>query len=162
HNVAGFAVCDDGVVVDLSRMKEIAVDPEARTVRVGGGCNWAEVNDTLQPHGLAATGGFVSVTGVAGLTLGGGLGWLVRKHGLALDNLLSVDVVTADGKLLIASPSQNEDLLWGLRGGGGNFWRGHLVRVPGAPRGDGAGRLGAAPDLGGQRGPAILARLRAD
>src|SRR5205807_4759191 len=142
--------------------KSVRIDPVARTARVEGGASWGEFNHDLQAFGLAATGGFISTTGVSGLTLGGGLGWLVRKHGLALDNLLSVDVVTADGKLLIASPSQNEDLLWGLRGGGGNFWRGHLVRVPGAPRGDGAGRLGAAPDLGGQRGPAILARLRAD
>jgi hypothetical protein len=87
HNVAGFAVCDNGLVIDLSHMKGITVDPLRLTVRAEGGCNWGEVNDALQPHGLAATGGFVSVTGVSGLTLGGGLGWLVRKHGLALDNL---------------------------------------------------------------------------
>ena len=121
HNVAGFAVCDDGLVIDLSQMKAIKVDPQARTVRVDGGCNWGEVNDALQPHGLAATGGFVSVTGVAGLTLGGGLGWLVRKHGLALDNLLSAEVVLADGRLVTASARDNEDLFWAIRGGGGNF-----------------------------------------
>jgi len=121
HNVAGFAVCDDGIVIDLSRMKGITVDPEARTVRVEGGCNWGEVNDALQPHGLAATGGFVSVTGVSGLTLGGGLGWLVRKHGLALDNLLSAEVVLPDGRLVTASARENDDLFWAIRGGGGNF-----------------------------------------
>lgn len=121
HNVAGFAVCDDGLVIDLSGMKGIAVDAGARRVRVEGGCNWGEVNDALQPHGLAATGGFVSITGVSGLTLGGGLGWLVRKHGLALDNLLSAEVVLADGRLVTASARENNDLFWAIRGGGGNF-----------------------------------------
>jgi len=121
HNVVGFAVCDAGFVIDLSPMKAIIVDPPARRVRVGAGCTWGEVNDALQPHGLAATGGFVSITGVSGLTLGGGLGWLVRKHGLALDNLLSARVVLADGRVVTASGSENEDLFWGLRGGGGNF-----------------------------------------
>ena len=121
HNVAGFAVCDDGVVIDLSPMKRIAVDVTARTVRAEGGCNWAEVNDALQPHGLAATGGFVSITGVSGLTLGGGLGWLVRKHGMALDNLLSAEVVLADGRVVTASAQENADLFWAIRGGGGNF-----------------------------------------
>jgi FAD/FMN-containing dehydrogenase len=121
HNVAGYAVCNDGVVVDLSRMKAITVDPSARTVRAESGCNWGEVNDALQPYGLAATGGFVSITGVAGLTLGGGLGWLVRKHGLALDNLLGAEVVLADGRRVKASSHENEDLFWAIRGGGGNF-----------------------------------------
>ena len=121
HNVAGKALCDDGLVIDLSPMKAVRVDPAARTARVEGGCTWAEVNQDLQVFNLAATGGFVGTTGVAGLTLGGGLGWMVRKHGLALDNLLSVDVVTADGQLLTASLTENEDLFWGLRGGGGNF-----------------------------------------
>ena len=121
HNVAGFAVCDDGLVIDLSEMKGITVDASARSVRVEGGCNWGEVNDALQPHGLAATGGFVSVTGVSGLTLGGGLGWLVRKYGLALDNLISAEVVLADGRLVTASADQNDDLFWAIRGGGGNF-----------------------------------------
>lgn len=121
HNVAGFAVCDDGIVIDLSRMRGITVDPQARTVRAEAGCNWGEVNDALQPHGLAATGGFVSVTGVSGLTLGGGLGWLVRKHGLALDNLISAEVVLADGRLVAASARENDDLFWAIRGGGGNF-----------------------------------------
>ncbi|HEX6003510.1 MAG TPA: FAD-binding oxidoreductase [Burkholderiales bacterium] len=121
HNVAGFAVCDDGVVVDLAPLKSIQVNPARHTVRVGGGCNWGEVNDALQPHGLAATGGFVSITGVGGLTLGGGLGWLVRKHGLALDNLVSAEIVLADGRCVIASDAENADLFWAIRGGGGNF-----------------------------------------
>ncbi len=121
HNVAGFAVCDDGLVIDLSGMKGITIDAPARTVRVEAGCTWGEVNDALQPHGLAATGGFVSVTGVSGLTLGGGLGWLVRKHGLALDNLLSAEVVLADGRFVTASTRENKDLFWAIRGGGGNF-----------------------------------------
>ena len=108
-------------MIDLSRMKGITVDAPARTVRAEGGCNWGEVNDALQPYGLAATGGFVSVTGVSGLTLGGGLGWLVRKHGLALDNLLSAEVVLADGRLVTASARENDDLFWAIRGGGGNF-----------------------------------------
>ena len=121
HNIAGFAVCDEGIVIDLSPMKKIVVDPTAHAVRAEAGTTWGEVNDALQPHGLAATGGFVSVTGVSGLTLGGGLGWLVRKHGLALDNLLSAEIVLADGRLVTASASENEDLFWAIRGGGGNF-----------------------------------------
>lgn len=121
HNVAGFAVCDEGMVIDLSRMKNIDVDPARRTVRADAGLTWGEINDALQPHALAATGGFVSITGVSGLTLGGGLGWLVRKHGLALDNLLAAQVVLADGRVMTASATENQDLFWGLRGGGGNF-----------------------------------------
>jgi len=121
HNVAGFAVCDDGLMIDLSSMKGIEIDAPSRKFRAEGGCTWGEVNDALQPHGLAATGGFVSVTGVSGLTLGGGLGWLVRKHGLALDNLLSAKVVLADGRLVTASAQENDDLFWAIRGGGGNF-----------------------------------------
>src|SRR5215204_6974634 len=120
HNVAGFAVCDNGVVIDLSPMKNVNVDVSASTVRVGAGCTWGEVNDALQPHALAATGGFVSITGVSGLTLGGGLGWLVRKYGLALDNLLSARVVLADGRIATAKATENADLFWALRGGGGN------------------------------------------
>jgi FAD/FMN-containing dehydrogenase len=121
HNVAGFAVCDDGLVIDLAGMKGITINAPARTVRVEAGCTWGELNDALQPHGLAATGGFVSVTGVSGLTLGGGLGWLVRKHGLALDNLLGAELILADGRLVTADARENNDLFWAIRGGGGNF-----------------------------------------
>ena len=121
HNVAGSAVCDDGIVIDLSCMKGIRIDPAQRTVRVEPGVTWGDLSHDLQFFGLAATGGYVSTTGVSGLTLGGGLGWLLRKHGMALDNLLSIDIVTADGQLITADATQNEDLFWGVRGGGGNF-----------------------------------------
>src|SRR5713226_2625738 len=121
HSVTGNAVCDGGLVIDLSHMKGMWIDPAARTVRVEPGLTWGELNHDLQAFGLGATGGYVSITGIAGLTLGGGLGWLVRKHGTASDNLLSVDMVTADGQFLTASPAQNPDIFWGLRGGGGNF-----------------------------------------
>jgi FAD/FMN-containing dehydrogenase len=107
HNVAGTSLCDGGLVIDLSLMKSVRIDPLGRRARVEGGASWGELNHDLQAFGLAATGGFISTTGVSGLTLGGGLGWLVRKHSLALDNLVSADVVTADGQLLIASASQN-------------------------------------------------------
>lgn len=121
HNVAGISVCDGGLVIDLSAMKGIHVNPEAGSVRVEPGVTWAELNHELQVFDLAATGGFVGSTGVAGLTLGGGLGWMVRKHGCALDNLLSADVVLADGQFVTASTTANSDLFWGIRGGGGNF-----------------------------------------
>lgn len=121
HNVAGISVCDGGLVIDLSAMKGIHVNPEAGSVRVEPGVTWAELNHELQVFDLAATGGFVGSTGVAGLTLGGGLGWMVRKHGCALDNLLSADVVLADGRFVTASTTANSDLFWGIRGGGGNF-----------------------------------------
>lgn len=121
HNVAGLSVRDDALLVDLSRMKGIHVDPEARTVRAQGGVRWSELNRETQLHGLAVTGGAVSTTGIAGLTLGGGLGWLLGKHGLAADNLVSAEVVTADGRVVTASGTTNADLFWGLRGGGGNF-----------------------------------------
>jgi FAD/FMN-containing dehydrogenase len=121
HNVAGTALCDGGIVIDLSTMKGIRIDPVRRTTRVEPGVTWGELSHDLQFFGLAATGGFVSTTGVSGLTLGGGLGWLLRKHGMALDNLLSIDVVTAEGKLITADATQNQDLFWGMRGGGGNL-----------------------------------------
>lgn len=121
HNVAGRATIDDGLMIDLACMKGIHVDPKSRTARAQGGVNWAEFNRETQLHGLATTGGVVSSTGIAGLTLGGGLGWLMGKHGLALDNLLAVELVTADGKVLTASADDNAELFWALRGGGGNF-----------------------------------------
>ncbi|MGB2694821.1 MAG: FAD-dependent oxidoreductase, partial [Dehalococcoidia bacterium] len=121
HNVAGNAVCESGLMIDLSLMKGIEVDSKARTARAQGGVTWGEFNAATQQHGLAATGGVVSTTGIAGLTLGGGLGWLMGKYGLAVDNLISAEVVTADGQVLRASDSEHGDLFWGLRGGGGNF-----------------------------------------
>ena len=121
HNVAGRATIDGGLMIDLSLMKGIDVDPQNRTARVQGGVTWAELNRETQLHGLAVTGGVVSSTGVAGLTLGGGLGWLMGKHGLALDNLRSVEIVTAEGKVVRASKDEEPDLFWAVRGGGGNF-----------------------------------------
>lgn len=121
HNVAGRATIDGGVMIDLSRMKAIHVDPTARTVKAQGGVTWGELNRATQVHGLAVTGGIVSTTGIAGLTLGGGFGWLMGKHGLALDNLESVDLVTAEGKVLRASSDEEPALFWAIRGGGGNF-----------------------------------------
>jgi FAD/FMN-containing dehydrogenase len=121
HNVAGKALCDGGVVIDLSAMKGIRFDPSSRTVRAEGGLTWGEFDRQTQEHGLATTGGFISTTGIGGLTLGGGLGWLMRKYGIVCDNLRSVEIVTADGQLLTASPEENPELFWGVRGGGGNF-----------------------------------------
>jgi FAD/FMN-containing dehydrogenase len=121
HNVAGTAVCNDGVVIDLSAMRAVWVDPAGRTAWVQGGALWGDVDRETQTHGLATTGGIVSHTGVAGLTLGGGIGFLMRKHGLAVDNLLAAEVVTAEGRILRASADEHPDLFWALRGGGGNF-----------------------------------------
>ena len=121
QNVAGRSVTDGGLMIDLSPMTGIYVDPVALTARVQPGVNWRQLNRETQLHGLAVTGGMVSTTGIAGFTLGGGLGWLMGKHGLATDNLLSARVVTADGRTLTASEQENADLFWGLRGGGGNF-----------------------------------------
>src|SRR6266849_898787 len=121
HNVAGNAVCDDGIVVDLSRMKSVRVDPAGRTGVAEGGATWGDFDHETQAFGLATNGGLVSTTGVAGFTLGGGIGWLMRKYGTSCDNLISADVVTADGEFLMTSSKQNSDLFWGIRGGGGNF-----------------------------------------
>lgn len=121
HNVAGFGTCDGGLVLDLSPMKGIRVDPDAGTVRAQGGVLWGELDRETQAFGSATTGGLVSTTGVAGFTLGGGIGWLMRRHGLAADNLRAADVITADGKVVTTSVDREPDLLWALRGGGGNF-----------------------------------------
>ena len=121
HNVAGRATVDNGLMIDLASMKGVHVDAKARTGRVQGGVTWGEFNRETQVHGLATTGGVISTTGVAGLTLGGGVGWLMSKHGLSLDNLLSADLVTAEGKMVRASADENPDLFWAVRGGGGNF-----------------------------------------
>jgi FAD/FMN-containing dehydrogenase len=121
HNVAGTAVCDDGIVIDLSAMRAVCVDPAGRTAWVQGGALWGDVDRETQAHGLATTGGIVSHTGVGGLTLGGGIGFLMRKHGLAVDSLLAAEVVTAEGNIVRASADEHPDLFWALRGGGGNF-----------------------------------------
>jgi len=121
HNIAGNAVCEGGLMIDLSNMRGVHVDPQARTARAQGGATWGDFDAETQVFGLATTGGLISGTGVGGLTLGGGIGWLMGSHGLACDNLLSADVVTADGERVTASAEQNPELFWGLKGGGGNF-----------------------------------------
>ena len=121
HSVPGFGTADDAVVIDLAGMTDVQVDPEAQTARAQGGATWGVFNDATHAHGLATTGGIVSTTGVGGLTLGGGIGYLARGVGLSCDNLHSAEVVTADGQKLVAKENENEDLFWALRGGGGNF-----------------------------------------
>ncbi len=121
HNAAGLGVWDDALVIDLSGMRTTDVDPEARTVTVGGGCTWADVDSATAEYGMATPSGFLSSTGVGGLTLGGGVGYLTRRFGLTIDNLLSADVVLADGSVVTASDQSHPDLFWALRGGGGNF-----------------------------------------
>jgi FAD/FMN-containing dehydrogenase len=121
HNVAGKAVTEGGLMVDLSLMKDTDVDAEARTITAGGGVTWGELNQAADIHGLATTGGVVSTTGIAGLTLGGGVGWLMGRYGLAIDNLISAEVVLASGDLVTASEQSEPDLYWAIRGGGGNF-----------------------------------------
>ncbi len=121
HSVPGFGTCDGGVVIDLSGMRGVRVDPASQTARAEGGATWGDFNAAAHAFGLATTGGIISTTGVSGLTLGGGIGYLSRGFGLSCDNLVSADVVTADGRFLVASERENEDLFWALRGGGGNF-----------------------------------------
>jgi hypothetical protein len=136
HSGAGLGTCDGGLVIDVSPMKGVRVDAAARTVRVGAGCVWGDVDHATHPFGLAVPTGFISTTGVAGLTLGGGIGYLTRRYGLTIDNLLSADIVLADGSVVIADDRNNSDLFWALRGGGGNFgvvtsfeFRAHPVRT---------------------------------
>src|SRR4051812_9631630 len=121
HGVSGHGTCDGGIVIDLTGLNSIEIDPAAKMARVGGGVTWGELDEATQQHGLAVRGGRHPGTGIAGLTLGSGSGWLERMYGLTCDSLLSARVVLADGTLVTASPFQNEDLFWGLRGGGGNF-----------------------------------------
>src|SRR5580700_5788380 len=121
HNAGGLGVCDDGLVIDLSPIKYVHVDPAARTVRVGGGSTWGDVDHATHAFGLAVPSGIISTTGVGGLTLGGGMGHLTRQYGLTIDNLLAADVVLADGTFVVASSDENSDLFWAIRGGGGNF-----------------------------------------
>jgi len=121
HNAAGLGSCDDGLVIDLSGMRGVTVDAANRVAKVQGGALWRDVDAATHAHGLATPGGVISTTGVGGLTLGGGLGWLMRQYGLACDNVLAVEIVTADGQVRRASATENPDLFWGIRGGGGNF-----------------------------------------
>jgi FAD/FMN-containing dehydrogenase len=135
HSVAGNSLVEDGLVVDMRDVNEVSVDPDAQTAVVGGGATWSHFDRAAQPHGLATTGGRVSTTGVAGLTLGGGSGWFERKFGLACDSLISVELVTADGRQVTASEDENPELFWALHGGGGNFgiatsFRFRLHRLP--------------------------------
>jgi FAD/FMN-containing dehydrogenase len=121
HNAGGLGVCDDGLVIDLSRMNYVRVDPKKKTVQVGGGALWRDVDHATHAFGLAVPSGMISTTGVAGLTLGGGMGYLTRRYGLTIDNLLAVEMVLADGRFVVASAKENSDLFWAVRGGGGNF-----------------------------------------
>jgi hypothetical protein len=158
HSTVGYSTCDDGVVIDMTEMNQVQVDPETRLIRAGGGATWAQFDAATQEHGLAVTGGRFSTTGIAGLTLGSGSGWLERKCGLTADSLISAEVVTADGSVVRASRDENPELFWGLKGGGGNFgvvtefeFRGHQV----GPLIYG-GLMACAPD----RAPEILAFMR--
>src|SRR6266481_2683041 len=121
HNAGGLGICDDGLVIDLGLIKYARVDPTARTVTVGGGCTWGDVDHATHAFGLATPSGILSTTGVGGLTLGGGIGMFTRKCGLTVDNLISADIVLANGRFVKASSDENTDLFWAIRGGGGNF-----------------------------------------
>ena len=158
HNVAGHAVCDDGLMIDLSLMRDVTVDVEQRTASVEGGALWRDVDAASQAHGLATPGGLISDTGVAGLTLSGGIGWLRAKHGLSIDNLVAADVVTADGLLVHTNADENPDLLWALKGGGGNF--GVVVRFEFALHPIGPEVMFAAPIYAIEDGPGPIRAWR--
>ena len=158
HAVAGQALCDDGIVLDLRLMDDVDVDAARRIARVGGGATWARVDAATQAYGLATTGGRVSTTGVAGLTLGGGSGWLERKHGLACDNLVAAELVTADGRIVRADEEQHPELLWALRGGGGNF--GVVTALELALHPVGPEVFGGLAVWPADRGPKLLSRFR--
>jgi len=121
HNAGGLGICDGGLVIDLSEIRYTYVDTKAKTIRVGAGCQWGDVDHAGHAYGLTVPAGIISTTGVAGLTLGGGLGYLTPKYGLTIDNLISADMVLADGSVVTASADENPDLFWAIRGGGGNF-----------------------------------------
>src|SRR5579864_6564014 len=121
HSAPGFGTNDGGLVIDMTPMRTVRVDPGSKTAHAGAGATWGDFNHATHAFGLATTGGIISTTGITGLTLGGGIGYLTRAYGLSIDNLVSADVVTADGRLLVASENENDDLFWAIRGGGGNF-----------------------------------------
>ena len=158
HNVTGNAVCDDGVTIDLRPMKGIEIDPERRTCRAEAGLTWGEIDAATQEHGLAVTGGRVSTTGLGGLALGGGSGWIERSCGYTVDNVLSAEIVTADGSILTASEREHRDLFWGTRGGGGNLGVATRFELQLHPIGPTA--AGRPPDLPGPDGSRGAAELR--
>ncbi len=157
HNVAGHAVSDGGLMLDMSSMRAVEVDPVARTARVQGGALWSDFDQETAKYGLATTGGVIASTGVAGLTLGGGIGWLVGKHGMSIDNLLSVELVTADGEVVTASVESHPDLFWALRGGGGNFGVATSFEFALHPQGDVLAGIIAWPV---EKAPEVLAFYR--
>ena len=160
HNVAGKAVTDGGLMIDLSLMKRTLVDPEAATITAGGGVTWRELNQAAHVHGLATTGGVVSTTGIAGLTLGGGVGWLMGKFAMAVDNVISAEVVLASGEVVTASQENEPDLFWAIRGGRGQLRGGDLFSVPGLPVADGAGRRRRASSARRPGGVGLLPGLQ--
>jgi FAD/FMN-containing dehydrogenase len=158
HNVAGHAVCDDGMMIDLCQMRKVTVDADKRIASIEGGALWRDVDSASQAHGLATPGGLISDTGVAGLTLSGGIGWLRAKHGLSIDNLVAADVVTAEGELVHTNSLENPDLLWALKGGGGNF--GVVVRFEFALHPIGPEVMFAAPIYAVEDGPGPIRAWR--